>query len=131
MRSGTTGFLGIGAESECIRQTVVEVFRYAGALSGTVRPFRVRPERNKVKRAQSHTNPEIRSDGPDALYNLTEKSGPVFERASVGTVACDGAQEFVSQITVAMFDVHELVAQISRHSRGFHVIVYNGSYLRI
>ena len=125
---------GVGrvcSKTECIGQAVVEIFRYARALFMTVSLFRIRPERNKVESAQANTNLEIRNKGPDALHNFPKETRSVLKGAAIGTVAGNGAQKFVSQISVAVLDVHKLVAQIRGHSGCLHVIVDNGSYLAV
>ena len=126
MRSGL-----IRAEPAGIGQAVAEVFGNAGSLSATVGSIRVGTERNEVEYAQAYANPETRRDGPDPMDNFPEETRPVFERAAKGTATGNGAQEFVAQISVAMLDVHELIAQIGGHSRGLYIVVYNGSYLAV
>ncbi len=79
-------------------------------------------ERDEIKRGKSHANFQPRRVGADAGDDLAQETGAILETAAVFAGAIDRAEEFVAEVAVAMFDIHEMETGFLRQHRRVDVI---------
>src|SRR5580658_1371404 len=58
---------------------------------------------------------QSRTERADALHDLAKKARAAFERAAVTSLPRVSAQKFMTQVSVAMLDVHEIKTQLPGH----------------
>src|SRR5271169_199189 len=61
---------------------------------------------------------QSRTKCADALHDLAKKARAAFERAAVTSLARVSAQKFMTQVAVAVLDVHEIKTQLPSHKCG-------------
>src|SRR5580693_975566 len=55
---------------------------------------------------------QSRTERADALHDLAKKARAAFERAAVTSLPRVSAQKFMTQVAVAMLDVHKIKTQL-------------------
>src|SRR5882724_527381 len=60
---------------------------------------------------------QSRTERVDALHDLAKKARAAFEGAAVMSLPSVSAQKFMTQVAMAMLDVHEIKAQLPSHKR--------------
>src|SRR5439155_4436979 len=90
---------GICAESVGILS--IGVCGYAAAVFGAKEGYR-------IECAEPHSDFKVRRNGPDARDDLAKKPGAVLEASAITSRARDGAQELVTEVTVAVLDIHKV-----------------------
>src|SRR5258708_6970422 len=74
-------------------------------------------ERHGVKRGDAHANFQLRRRRANSLHNLAQKSRAILETSSILPFPSVRAQEFVSQISMAMLDVDKIKTKLPRDAR--------------
>ena len=78
-------------------------------------------EGDEIESAEADAEVDLVSAGANAGDDFAEEAGAVFERAAVRSGAGVGAEEFVQEVTVAMFDVDEIGAGFGGEGGGLNV----------
>src|SRR5436309_3042459 len=81
---------------------------HANAGFTRLRPLRVRCKRNRVKGREAHAYLQARRSGMDGRDDFAQKARAVLEAAAIVAGACVCTQELMSEIAMAVFDVHEI-----------------------
>src|SRR5258708_6085388 len=74
-------------------------------------------ERHGVKRGNAHANFQLRRRRANSPHNFAQKSRAILETSSILPFPSVRAQEFVSQISMAMLDVDKIKAEFPRDAR--------------
>ena len=113
----------IHAERVAIRKAVRKILGNTRPRFSGERQERIRLERNEIEGAEAHSQFDSISSGADAGDDFAKDAGAVFEGAAVFAGTGEGTQEFVKEISVAMFDVDEVSADVPRDFRGTDIVL--------
>ena len=111
------------AECVFVGTAVREIFRDAGAGFAGRGKGGVGTEGDEVESAEADAEVDFVSAGADAGDDFAEEAGAIFEGAAVFAGAGVGAEEFVQEVAVAMFDVDEIGAGFGGEGGGGYVIL--------
>src|ERR1700730_13329950 len=88
-------------------------------------------KRNTVDGCKADRNLQSWRDRPNTLHHLAQKSSSILETPPVAAGTGVAAEKFLTEIAVAMFDIHEVEAQLPGHQRGTMEVVNDGFYFRV
>src|ERR1039457_6595330 len=88
-------------------------------------------ERHDVENADTHANSEFRRDCVYGCRDFAQGSRSVLKRTTILPPTCVGAEEFMQQITVTMFDIHKIGTDIRRDSGSRCIVIDQSLYFVI
>src|SRR6266481_7341655 len=106
----------IHAESPAVRNQVVMRFGNSRPQFSIRRLGWIGTKWHGVEGREPHANRKPRRNRAYTMQNVAQKSRAIFKASAILPFSCVGAEKFVPQITVAMFDVHEVETHFTRHS---------------
>ena len=109
--------LRVDTEGIAIRKAMGEILGNAGAEFAGLGEGRIGLEGDEIESAEAHADVDGVAAGANASDDFAEDAGAIFERAAIFSGAGEGAEEFVEEVAVAMFDIDEICANV-RGDRG-------------
>ena len=116
------GVVLVDAEGVAVGQAARVVGRDARAGFARAGEGRVGAEGHEVEGAEADGEVNGVAAGADGGDDVAEEAGAVLEGAAVGPGAGEGAEEFVEEVAVAVFDVHEVGADVPSDAGGGRVV---------
>src|SRR6478672_1258144 len=82
---------------------------------------------HRIKGRKAYSDAKTRGDGADSFHNLPQEACAVLEAPAIGALASVCTQEFVAQVSVTMFDIHEIKSQLPRQKGSTVKVLHNRS----
>src|SRR3954471_14304600 len=80
-----------------------------------------------IEGRKTYSDGQAWGDGADSFHNLSQEACAIFEASAIRALARVCAEEFVTQVSMTMLDIHEIESQPPRKAGGAMKVLHDGS----